>query len=169
VYHAARAVSPRLTYGEGSLATPASSKAVRRPPRAFCRSKNRDIFFCDNHNSCYGSFIALFRPGTPNGQAFEEPPSPRGARAARGAHPRVATRRATADRKLRIRERLTSGLSVGHIARVEQLTVQRVRQIIAEMLEKREADQPVGFVQLRIAHVGGAMVVAHTMMMQGDL
>jgi hypothetical protein len=83
--------------------------------------------------------------------------------------PRVATRRATADRKLRNRERLTSGLSVGHIARVEQLTVQRVRQIIAEMLEKREADQPVGFVQLRIAHVGGAMVVAHTMMMQGDL
>jgi hypothetical protein len=28
--------------------------------------------------------------------------------------PRVATRRATADRKLRILERLTSGLSVGH-------------------------------------------------------
>ncbi|MFZ2108850.1 MAG: hypothetical protein WAV18_26350 [Roseiarcus sp.] len=52
--------------------------------------------------------------------------------------PRVATRRAMGDRKLRIRERLTSGLSVGHIARVEQLTVQRVRQIIAEMLEKPE-------------------------------
>jgi DNA-binding NarL/FixJ family response regulator len=55
--------------------------------------------------------------------------------------PRIATRRATADRKLRILEQLTSGLSVGHIARVEQLTVQRVRRIIAEMMEKREAYQ----------------------------
>jgi hypothetical protein len=49
---------------------------------------------------------------------------------------RIATRRVTADRKLRILERLTSGLSV-----VEQLTVQRVRQIVAA-LEKREADTP---------------------------
>ena len=57
--------------------------------------------------------------------------------------PRIATRRATADRKLWILERVTSGLSVGHIARVEQLTVQRVRQIIAEMLEKREVNQPI--------------------------
>jgi hypothetical protein len=83
--------------------------------------------------------------------------------------PRVATRRATADRKLRTRERLTSGLSVGHIARVEQLTVQRVRQIIAEMLEKSEVYPPEKLVQLQIACVGEAMVVAHTMMMQGDL
>jgi hypothetical protein len=83
--------------------------------------------------------------------------------------PRVATRRATADRKLRIREWLTSGLSVGHIARVEQLMVQRVRQIVAEMVEKSEVDPPVGFVQLQIARVGEAMVVAHTTMMQGDL
>jgi hypothetical protein len=60
--------------------------------------------------------------------------------------PRVATRRAAADRKLRIRERLTSGLSVGHIVRVEQLAVQRARQIIAEMLEKREVNAPVYFV-----------------------
>ena len=34
----------------------------------------------------------------------------------------------TAERKLRILERLTSGLSVGHIAGVEQMTIQRVRQ-----------------------------------------
>src|SRR5271156_6663028 len=82
---------------------------------------------------------------------------------------RVATRRAIAERKLRIVERLTSGLSVAHIARVEQLTIQRVRQIIAEMLEKREVDPPAGYVQLQIARVREAMVVAHTMMMQGDL
>jgi hypothetical protein len=82
---------------------------------------------------------------------------------------RVATRRAIAERKLRIVERLTSGLSVGHIAHVERLTIQRVRQIIAEMLEKREVDPPSSYVQLQIARVGEAMVVAHTMMMQGDL
>jgi hypothetical protein len=34
----------------------------------------------------------------------------------------------TAERKLRILERLTSGLSVGPIAGVEQMTIQRVRQ-----------------------------------------
>jgi len=37
------------------------------------------------------------------------------------------------------------------------------------MLEKREDDPSVGFVQLQIARVGEATVVAHTMMMQGDL
>ncbi len=82
---------------------------------------------------------------------------------------RVATRRAIAERKLRIVERLTSGLSVAHIALVEKLTIHRVRQIIAEMLEKREVDPPSGYVQLQIARVGEAMVVAHTMMLQGDL
>src|SRR5271163_3434035 len=76
--------------------------------------------------------------------------------------PRVATRRPTADRKLRILERLTSGLSVGHIARVEQLTIQRVRQVIAEMLETREVNSSSRGVQLQITRVGEAMVVAHT-------
>ena len=37
------------------------------------------------------------------------------------------------------------------------------------MLEKREVDPPSGYVQLQIARVGEAMVVAHTMMLQGDL
>ena len=82
---------------------------------------------------------------------------------------RVATRRAIAERKLRIVERLTSGLSLAHIAHVERLTIQRVRQVIAEMLEKREVDPPSGYVQLQIARVGEAMVVAHTIMLQGDL
>jgi hypothetical protein len=82
---------------------------------------------------------------------------------------RIAPRRGTADRRLRILERLTSGLSVAHIARVENLTVRRVRQVIAEMLEAREVDPPAGFVQLQIARLGDAMVVAHTMMMECDL
>jgi len=47
---------------------------------------------------------------------------------------------------------------------VEQLTVRRVRQIIAEILACREIDPPAGFVQLQIARLSEAMIVARTMM-----
>ena len=93
---------------------------------------------------------------------------PREAPAAEAAA-RIAPRRRTADQRLRIQERLTMGLTVAHIARVEQLTVRRVRQIIAEMLASREIDPPAGFVQLQIARLSEAMIVARTMMMQGNL
>ena len=89
--------------------------------------------------------------------------------AAAEAATRIAPRRRTADRRLRIQERLTTGLTVAHIARVEQLTVRRVRQIIAEMLASREIDPPAGFVQLQIGRLSEAMIVARTMMMQGNL
>jgi hypothetical protein len=82
---------------------------------------------------------------------------------------RVAPRRKTADQRLRILERLTCGLSVVHIARVEKLTVRRVQQIIAAMLESREIDPPAGFVQLQVARLSEAMIVTHAMMMEGDL
>ena len=88
--------------------------------------------------------------------------------AARAVVDRIAPRRGTADRRLRVLERLTSGLSLADIARVENLTVRRVRQVIAEMLDAREVDPPAGFVPLQIARLGDAMVVAHTMMMGGD-
>jgi DNA-binding NarL/FixJ family response regulator len=61
---------------------------------------------------------------------------------------RLAPRRASAERRLRILERLTCGLTVAHIARLEDLTVHRVRQIIAGMLEKRELDPQSELVQL---------------------
>ena len=93
---------------------------------------------------------------------------PREAPAAEAAA-RIAPRRKTADQRLRIQERLTMGLTVAHIARVEQLTVRRVRQIIAEMLASREIDPPAGFVQFQIARLSEAMIVARTMMMQGNL
>jgi hypothetical protein len=91
-----------------------------------------------------------------------EAPAPKPAR-------RVAPRRATADRRLRILERLTTGLTVAHIAREERLTVTRIRQILAGMLESREIDPPAGFVQIQIARLSEAMIVARTMMMEGDL
>jgi hypothetical protein len=84
----------------------------------------------------------------------------------RGASRRVARRRISA---LRVLERLTSGLSVAHIARVEKLAVRRALQIIAAMLEGREIDPPAGFVQLQVARLSAAMIVSHTMTMEGDL
>jgi len=47
--------------------------------------------------------------------------------------------------------------------------VTRIRQILAAMLESREIDPPAGFVQLQIARLSEAMIVARTMMMEGDL
>ena len=82
---------------------------------------------------------------------------------------RIASRRKTADQRLRILERLTMGLTVAHIARVEQLTVRRVRQIIAEMLASREIVPPAGFVQFQIARLSEAMIVARAMMMERNL
>jgi hypothetical protein len=96
---------------------------------------------------------------SPTAEPLAPPPPPR----------RTAMRRATAERKLRILERLTAGVSVAHIARVANITIRRVRQIIAEMLARREVDPPAGFVQLQIARLSDAMTVAHTMMMEGDL
>ena len=83
--------------------------------------------------------------------------------------PRVATRRATAERRLRILERLTTGLTVEHIARVEGLSVRRIRRIIQEVLASREIDPAAGFVQLQIARLSEALIVAGAMMMEGDL
>jgi hypothetical protein len=83
--------------------------------------------------------------------------------------PRVAPRRKTADQRLRILGRLTVGLSVVHIARVEKLTVRRVQQIIAAMLESREIDPPASFVQLQLARLSEAMIVTRTKMMESDL
>ena len=37
------------------------------------------------------------------------------------------------------------------------------------MLEKRELDPPAGFVQLQIARLSEAMIVARTLMMEGEL
>jgi transposase-like protein len=82
---------------------------------------------------------------------------------------RTPVRRATAERKLRILERLTAGASVADVARMEDLTARRVRQIIAEMLASRAVDPPAGFVPLQIARLGDALQVAHAMMMEGDL
>jgi hypothetical protein len=111
--------------------------------------------------------IAVLQPDTPMPQPSNksrEAPTPDSEPALR-----VAPGRKTADQRLRILERLTSGLSVAHIARVEKLTIRRVQQIIAAMLDSREIDPPAGFVKLQVARLSAAMIVSHTMMMEGNL
>lgn len=86
------------------------------------------------------------------------------------ASPRcVPPHRRSAELRLRIMEKLVAGLSVARIAQFEKLTVRRVRQIVAETLAKRETDPPAGYVQLQIARLNEAMMVAHSMTMNGDL
>jgi hypothetical protein len=79
---------------------------------------------------------------------------------------RIAPRRKTADRRLRILERLTNELSVADIARARPPWVWR---IIAEMLPNREIDPPAGFVQFQIARLSEAIIIARAMMMMGNL
>ena len=84
---------------------------------------------------------SLHRPSAPrnrHGQALQEARRDKASPPAVELAPRLAPRRASAERRMRILERLTCGLTVAHIARLENLTVHRVRQIIAGMLEKRE-------------------------------
>jgi hypothetical protein len=88
---------------------------------------------------------------SPTVERRPRPPNPPAAWPARG----------TADRRLRILERLTR-LALAHITRRGD-TAPRRRQIIARMLESREIDPPVGFVQLQIAPLSEATIVARTM------
>ena len=87
------------------------------------------------------------------------PPAPRRAR----------TRRATAERKLRILERLTAGGSIAEVALAEDLTPRRVRQLIAAILAERAVDPPAGFIPLQIGRLSDALRIAHAKMMAGDL
>jgi hypothetical protein len=64
-------------------------------------------------------------------------------------------------------ERLTGLLSVAHISRVEKLMVRRPPQIIAGRSESREIDPPAGFVRSQTARISQAIIVAHTMTMEG--
>ncbi|MGO4870381.1 MAG: hypothetical protein ACLPGW_07180 [Roseiarcus sp.] len=82
---------------------------------------------------------------------------------------RIEARRAKAERNLRLFNLLKAGVPVAEIALQEGLSVRRARELVQEMLERRDIDPPAGFVQLQIGRLGDAMMVAHTAMMEGDL
>jgi hypothetical protein len=93
---------------------------------------------------------------------------PREASAVEGAA-RIALRRKTAEQRLRIQERLTMGLTVAHIAQVEQLDgAAGAADHRGDARQPRDRSAP-GFVQLQIARLSEAMIVARTIMMQGNL
>ena len=105
-------------------------RAAARPRRnagqyrtSFTVFKKLRHFLSEIRSPYYPCIIAHFRPVATMSKRSKKPNSHEIPAPAVPPARRVATRRAIAERKLRIVERLTSGLSVAHIAHVEQLTI----------------------------------------------
>jgi len=96
--------------------------------------------------------------------------SPKAPRA-RSHKARLAARRAKAGREERIFELLTSGLSIAEIALQDGVSQRRMREIIQNILARREANPAEGFAALQTARLSDAMKVAYSKMWDdgGDL
>ena len=92
---------------------------------------------------------------------MKKPPAPATALTAQNkrAAARLDARRQKAERTLRVIDRLASGVSVATLAYDEGLSVRRMRELIQQILVRREADPPAGFVQLQIARLSDAMLI----------
>ena len=82
---------------------------------------------------------------------------------------RLAARQAKAARNVKLFNLLEAGVPIAEIALQEGLSVRRAREIVQEILERREVDPPAGFVQLQIGRLSDAMMVAHAAMMEGNM
>jgi hypothetical protein len=82
---------------------------------------------------------------------------------------RLQARQAKAARNLKLFNLLKAGAPIAEIASQEGLSVRRAREIVQQILAPREVDPPAGFVQLQIARLGDAMMVAHAAMMEGNM
>lgn len=82
---------------------------------------------------------------------------------------RIDARRAKAERSVKLFNLLKAGVPVAEIALQEGLSVRRARELVQEMLARREVDPPAGFVQLQIGRLSDAMMVAHAAMMEGNM
>ena len=103
-------------------------------------------------------------------QTSAEPEAkPKRAKRDRSRRRRLEARQAKAARNVRLFNLLKAGVPVAEIALQEGLSVRRAREVVQEMLERREVDPPAGFVQLQIGRLGDAMMVAHAAMMEGDM
>lgn len=91
-------------------------------------------------------------------------PDPDRSRSVRGR-----AQRATAERNFRIFNMLKAGVSVAQIAKQEGLSMRRIRELIQELLDRREFDPAPGFVQVQIGRLSDAMMIAHGAMMDGKL
>ncbi len=94
---------------------------------------------------------------------------PKRAKSARSRRLRLEARQAKAVRNVRLFNLLKSGVPIAEIALQEGLSVRRAREVVQEMLERREVDPPAGFAQLQIGRLSDAMMVAYTAMMEGNM
>ena len=74
-----------------------------------------------------------------------------------------------AARQERIFARLRQGLSYDDIAREERLTAKRVRQIVAEVLKRREVDDGAAHARLQLARLEPLLKVAAEAAAGGDV
>jgi hypothetical protein len=96
-------------------------------------------------------------------------PDPKRAKLARSRRRRLEARRAKAERNVKLFNLLKSGAPIAEIALREGLSVRRARELVQDMLERREVDPPAGFAQLQIGRLSDAMMVAYAAMMEGNL
>ena len=82
---------------------------------------------------------------------------------------RSEIRHGRAERNFRIFNMLKAGVSVAQIAKQEGLSTRRLRELIQELLDRREFDPAPGFVQVQIGRLSDAMMIAHGAMMDGKL
>ncbi len=94
---------------------------------------------------------------------------PKRAKLDRSRRRRVEARQAKAARNVKLFNLLKAGVPIAEIALQEGLSVRRARELVHEMLERRDVDPPAGFVQLQVGRLGDAMMVAHAAMMEGDM
>jgi hypothetical protein len=83
--------------------------------------------------------------------------------------PKRHTQFGRAARAKRILERLREGWAYDEVAREEGLTERRVRQIVAEYLEDRDAVEGVTHAHMQIDRLGWALRVAAEKMAEGDI
>ena len=94
---------------------------------------------------------------------------PKRVKQARSRRRRLEARETKAVRDVRLFNLLKSGVPIAEIALQEGLSVRRAREVVQEILERREVDPPAGFAQLQIGRLSDAMMVAHAAMMEGNM
>jgi Mor family transcriptional regulator len=87
----------------------------------------------------------------------------------RAPAPKKLTVFARAARIKRIFARLNEGLGYDEIAREERLTARRVRQIVTEVLDRREVDGDSAHALLQLGRLGPALRAAGEAVAEGDV
>ena len=82
---------------------------------------------------------------------------------------RLARRREREADDLRLLTLLAAGVGTAELALREGVPARRMRDRIAALLARREAEPPAAFVPSHVARLGDAMKVAYAAMMDGDL